>query len=114
MNAVGLLWVYEDFPLRTHLEQINDASYREDVSLLAVPHIGRLITFLVSGNPAQFLPLLINLRASSSNLAMRRRPSHLQNVDYLRRTVVPFSSSVQESIPHRFVTSPPRADLGRG
>jgi hypothetical protein len=47
------------FSLKIHLEPVNDASYREDASLLAAPHIGRSRTFFVSGNPAQFLPLLI-------------------------------------------------------
>lgn len=45
-------------PLEIRFEQANDASHRENAFLLAVPHIDRLKTLLVSGNLTQILPVL--------------------------------------------------------
>ena len=47
------------FPLKICLEQADDTFYREEAFLLAVPHIPRLKSLSVSGNPDQVLPVLV-------------------------------------------------------
>ena len=46
-------------PLEISLKQANDTPDWEDAFVLTIPHIGRLRSLSVSGNPAQVLPVLV-------------------------------------------------------
>ena len=46
-------------PLEIFIGQVDNSSYREEAFVLAVPHIGRLRSLSISGDPTEVLPALV-------------------------------------------------------